>query len=153
MQPLQQFQVQTQPHKEEMTYVQPPSYTESNLSFANVNGYLETPLPDSGFVSDTSLPQQKSETRHGSDSGRSVDDAESVATTVPTRRGPFKSQHDRDQTAETRKNGCCLRCRHQKIRVCLPFCNFKPLVLHITKKSSASRIRPTPKAFASPARM
>ncbi|KFZ13964.1 hypothetical protein V502_06327 [Pseudogymnoascus sp. VKM F-4520 (FW-2644)] len=119
MQPLQQFQVQTQPHKQEMTYVQPPSYTESNLSFANANGYLEAPIPDSGFVSDASIPQQKSETRHGSDSGRSVDDAESVATTVPTRRGPFKNQYDRDQTAETRKNGCCLRCRHQKIR-CIP---------------------------------
>ncbi|OBT85528.1 hypothetical protein VE02_05374 [Pseudogymnoascus sp. 03VT05] len=119
MQPPQQYQVQTQPHKQEMTYLQPPSYSESNLSFANSNGYLEAPPPDSGFVSDASLSQQKSETRHGSDSGHSVEDAESSLAGVPTRRGPFKSQYDRDQTAETRKNGCCLRCRHQKIR-CIP---------------------------------
>jgi hypothetical protein len=153
MQPLQQYQVQTQPHKQEMTYLQPPSYTESNLFFANSNGYLEAPPPDSGFVSDASLPQMKSETRHGSDSGRSVEDAESSLAGVPTRRGPFKSQYDRDQTAETRKNGCCLRCRHQKIRVCVSFCcNFKSLVLHVANETSVSLTLPTPKVSASPAR-
>ncbi|KAL5345859.1 hypothetical protein ACLOAV_008885 [Pseudogymnoascus australis] len=119
MQPLPQYQVQTQPHKQEMTYLQPPSFTASNISFANSNGYLEAALPDSGFVSDGSLPQQKSETKIGSDSGRSLEDEESVVNTAPTRRGPFKNQHDRDQTAQTRKDGCCLRCRHQKIR-CVP---------------------------------
>lgn len=155
MQPLQQYQVQTQPHKQEMTYIHPPSYTESNLSFANSNGYLEAPLHDSGFVSDASLPQLKSETRRGSDSGRSLGDSESVVTAVPTRRGPFKSQYDRDQTAETRKNGCCLRCRHQKIRVRffrfqLP--SFKSQVLHKSDQHSASQILPTPKASASPVR-
>ncbi|OBT69780.1 hypothetical protein VE03_00727 [Pseudogymnoascus sp. 23342-1-I1] len=119
MQPVPQYQVQTQPLKQEMTYIQPPSFAGSSLPFANGNGYLEATLPDSGFVSDGSLPQLKSETRHGSDSGRSLEDAESVATTGPTRRGPFKNQQDRVQTAQTRKDGCCLRCRHQKIR-CIP---------------------------------
>lgn len=153
MQPLQQYQVQTQPHKQEMTYLQPPSYMESNLSFANNNGYLEAPPPDSGFVSDASLPQQKSETRQGSDSGRSVEDTESSLAGAPTRRGPFKSQFDRVQTAQTRKDGCCLRCRHQKIRVCVSLCNSRSLVLHIANETSASRTLKTRKASASPARM
>lgn len=124
MQPIPQYQVQTQPLKQEMTYFQAPSYTESNQSFAIGNAYLEAPFADSGFVSDASLPQQMSETRRGSDSGRSVEDTESVVTaTAPTRRGPFKNQHDRHQTAQTRKDGSCLRCRHQKIRVCFSVSN------------------------------
>jgi hypothetical protein len=153
MQPLQQYQVQTQPHKQEMTYLQPPSYMESNLSFANSNGYPEAPPPDSGFVSDASIPQQKSETRQGSDSGRSVEDTESSLAGAPTRRGPFKSQFDRVQTAQTRKDGCCLRCRHQKIRVCVSLCNSRSLVLHVANETSASRTLKTRKASASLARM
>lgn len=33
------------------------------------------------------------------------------------KRGPFKSTADRQQTAMTRKNGSCIRCRMQRIRV------------------------------------
>jgi hypothetical protein len=36
---------------------------------------------------------------------------------VPTRRGPFKSQRDREKTAQTRKLTACMRCRIQRIRV------------------------------------
>ncbi|KFY44455.1 hypothetical protein V495_03444 [Pseudogymnoascus sp. VKM F-4514 (FW-929)] len=119
MQPVQQFQVQTQPHKQEMTYLQPHGYIESNISFGNSNGYPGPSLTDSGFVSDTSISHQESGTKPASDSGRSSTSTETAVAVVPTRRGPFKSQFDRDQTAQTRKDGCCLRCRHQKIR-CIP---------------------------------
>lgn len=33
------------------------------------------------------------------------------------RRGPFKDQADRQKTAQTRIDGCCIRCRMQRIRV------------------------------------
>lgn len=33
------------------------------------------------------------------------------------KRGPFKSPTLREQTAQTRKVGCCIRCRMQRIRV------------------------------------
>lgn len=35
----------------------------------------------------------------------------------PTPRRPFQSSYDRQQTALTRKNTACLRCRMQRIRV------------------------------------
>lgn len=35
----------------------------------------------------------------------------------PARRGPFRNQHDRERTAETRRIGSCIRCRMQRIRV------------------------------------
>ncbi|KAI1101102.1 hypothetical protein F4804DRAFT_23030 [Jackrogersella minutella] len=35
----------------------------------------------------------------------------------PARRGPFKSNETRQQTAETRRIGSCIRCRMQRIRV------------------------------------
>jgi hypothetical protein len=149
--PLQQYQVQTQPHKQEMTYLQPPpSYAASNQSFTNslTSGYLEAPPTDSGFVSDNSLSQQKkSEAGHDSDSGHSLGDAATVVTTGPTRRGPFKTQHDRDQTAQTRKDGCCLRCRHQKIRVC-----FLIPISCSADDPSVSQIPAIQRASASPAR-
>ncbi|ORY65861.1 uncharacterized protein BCR38DRAFT_483535 [Pseudomassariella vexata] len=34
----------------------------------------------------------------------------------PSKRGPFKSNVEREQTAETRKIGSCIRCRMQRIR-------------------------------------
>ena len=152
MQPVQQFQVQTQPHKQEMTYLQPHGYIESNISFGNSNGYPGPSLTDSGFVSDTSISHQESGTKPASDSGRSSTSTETAVAVVPTRRGPFKSQFDRDQTAQTRKDGCCLRCRHQKIRVCLQFSNSRSQVIHAANKSSVSQTQKTPKASASPAR-
>ncbi len=36
------------------------------------------------------------------------------------RRGPFKDQSDRQRTAQTRKDGSCIRCRMQRIRVSEP---------------------------------
>jgi hypothetical protein len=35
----------------------------------------------------------------------------------PAKRGPFKSNAEREQTAETRRIGSCIRCRMQRIRV------------------------------------
>lgn len=35
----------------------------------------------------------------------------------PAKRGPFKSNVERERTAETRKIGSCIRCRMQRIRV------------------------------------
>lgn len=35
------------------------------------------------------------------------------------KRGPFKNNVDREKTAQTRRIGSCIRCRMQRIRVCL----------------------------------
>jgi hypothetical protein len=37
-----------------------------------------------------------------------------------SRRGPFKNIQDRQQTAETRKNKACIRCKMQRVRVWYP---------------------------------
>jgi hypothetical protein len=44
-----------------------------------------------------------------------------------SRRGPFKDPHVRAQTAQTRKDNACLRCRMQRIRV-----GVHPGTLHLT---------------------
>jgi hypothetical protein len=41
------------------------------------------------------------------------------------KRGPFKDPNLREQTAQTRKMGSCIRCRMQRIRVSI-FCIFNP---------------------------
>lgn len=41
----------------------------------------------------------------------------------PSRRRPFQNHQDRIQTAQTRKDKACLRCRMQHIRVLDPFRN------------------------------
>jgi hypothetical protein len=38
-------------------------------------------------------------------------------TTTRTRRRPFQDPGDRAQTAQTRRDNACLRCRMQRIRV------------------------------------
>jgi hypothetical protein len=38
----------------------------------------------------------------------------------PAKRGPFKSNDDREKTAVTRKIGSCIRCKMQRIRVSPP---------------------------------
>jgi hypothetical protein len=54
------------------------------------------------------------------------DEIEAVERTVnrrdlgPSRRGAFKNVEDRVQTAQTRKDKACLRCRMQKVRVLEP---------------------------------
>lgn len=40
---------------------------------------------------------------------------------MPAKRGPFRDQDQREKTAVTRKMGSCIRCRMQRIRVCI-FC-------------------------------
>jgi hypothetical protein len=51
------------------------------------------------------------------------DEIEAVECTVtrrdsgPSRRKAFKKVEDREQTAQTRKDKACLRCRMQKVRV------------------------------------
>lgn len=44
----------------------------------------------------------------------------------PARRGPFRNQHDREKTAETRRIGSCIRCRMQRIRVSQQFHELAP---------------------------
>ncbi len=49
---------------------------------------------------------------------REIDFVPSSQKPPPARRGPFRNQHDRERTAETRRIGSCIRCRMQRIRVC-----------------------------------
>ncbi|KAI0432118.1 hypothetical protein F5Y09DRAFT_164579 [Xylaria sp. FL1042] len=47
---------------------------------------------------------------------RELDFVPSSQKPPPARRGPFRNQHDRERTAETRRIGSCIRCRMQRIR-------------------------------------
>ncbi|KAI0540779.1 hypothetical protein GGR58DRAFT_511497 [Xylaria digitata] len=47
---------------------------------------------------------------------RELDFVPSSQKPPPARRGPFRNQHDREKTAETRRIGSCIRCRMQRIR-------------------------------------
>jgi hypothetical protein len=44
-------------------------------------------------------------------------DSEDTGAGTRTRRRPFKNSKDRAQTAQTRRDNACLRCRMQRIRV------------------------------------
>lgn len=132
---LQPSLLQTQPHRQEMVYPQPPfnGYTRLNQPYmvmgGTVGGYPQPTFTDSGFQdSDTSHSYQKIETEPDSDSSQSSGSPSAAENAGPIRRGPFKNLRDRAQTAQTRKDGSCLRCRAQKIRVCRTqnpeqFCN------------------------------
>jgi hypothetical protein len=48
----------------------------------------------------------------------------------PSRRGPFRNNHEREETAQTRRIGSCIRCRMQRIRVSLFRYNPPPLTFH-----------------------
>jgi len=126
---LQPTQVHSQPvvHKQEMIYPQPISaagYSEWNQSTmigSNFPAYSQAMYADSAFQdSEASHSYLKVETELDSDSGQSMRCASTFNNDGPARRGPFKSLHDRAQTAQTRKDGSCVRCRAQKIRVCAP---------------------------------
>jgi hypothetical protein len=131
--PLQPTQVHSQPvvHKQEMIYPQPVStsgYSEWNQSStmiglgSNFPAYPQTPYSDSAFQdSEASHSYFKVDTELDSDSGQSMRGANAFndgpAETRRTR-GPFNNLHDRAQTAQTRKDRSCIRCRAQRIRVC-----------------------------------
>jgi len=52
-----------------------------------------------------------------SEESETVGDAVAPRAMGPSRRRPFQNPEDRIQTAQTRKDKACLRCRMQKIRV------------------------------------
>ncbi|KAI1504438.1 hypothetical protein F5X99DRAFT_40880 [Biscogniauxia marginata] len=52
----------------------------------------------------------------GLSQSRDLDIIQSNQRPPPARRGPFRSNDDREKTAETRRIGSCIRCRMQRIR-------------------------------------
>lgn len=62
----------------------------------------------------------KPEGNRYSEESETVDNAVACRGMGPSRRKPFKNPEDRIQTAQTRKDKACLRCRMQKIRVFNP---------------------------------
>ncbi|KAI1341513.1 hypothetical protein F5Y15DRAFT_358607 [Xylariaceae sp. FL0016] len=62
--------------------------------------------------STTSMPEKT----HVSHTSRHLDIVLSNQRPPPARRGPFRSNDDREKTAETRRIGSCIRCRMQRIR-------------------------------------
>lgn len=130
---LQPSQVHTQPHRQEMIYNQPPPDVYTGMNQPYMVGHVDeySTFTDSAFQdSDTGHSYQKFETEPDSDSGQSLRGANVAENLlVPIRRGPFKNPHDRVQTAQTRKDGSCVRCRAQKIRVCIYVCQWAILTL------------------------
>ncbi|KAL7628686.1 hypothetical protein AAE478_000201 [Parahypoxylon ruwenzoriense] len=73
--------------------------------------------PSSGphRTSEDVSPQEINRTRIAS-KPRDLDIAHPNQRPPPARRGPFKSNDEREKTAETRRIGSCIRCRMQRIR-------------------------------------
>jgi hypothetical protein len=57
----------------------------------------------------------------------------------PARRGPFRSLYDRAQTAQTRKDTACLRCRMQRIRVFITQSNVYHQLIYVSVYSRPCR--------------
>lgn len=81
------------------------------IGMANGHGYCLCPnhLEETSLYSD--YPHQWSEEGQDSDCVSTSEKAGNV------RRGPFRSQQERAETAQTRKLAACVRCRMQRIRV------------------------------------
>jgi hypothetical protein len=96
------------------------SSTYKDVGFKDFGDYPST----YGTDESSDLIDLSTETTLGSLESGSSD--ESCEKSGPTPRRPFQSPYDRQQTAQTRKNTACLRCRMQRIRVgsllrCLSF--------------------------------
>jgi hypothetical protein len=118
---LQPIQLHSQPvfQNQEMTYVQMSSSSymvpwnqPQQLNSTLPNEYSQAPIIDSD-TSHISVKVSPSD----SDADNSSDSVTTVDKQGPSRRGPFKTAHEREQTAQTRKNAACVRCRIQRIRV------------------------------------
>lgn len=88
-----------------------------NHAMGNHNYGVSLPI-QSGAAEEAS-PQEMDGIR-GVNKLRELDIVQPNQRPPPVRRGPFKSNHVREQTAETRRIGSCIRCRMQRIRVSNP---------------------------------
>lgn len=61
--------------------------------------------------------QQAAEGAEGSNQARGLDIVLTSQKPAQAKRGPFRTNDEREATAETRKIGSCIRCRMQRIRV------------------------------------
>lgn len=68
-------------------------------------------------VNESVFPQQVDRTPLVNKQPRELDIVQPHQRPPAARRGPFKSNDDRQKTAETRRIGSCIRCRMQRIRV------------------------------------
>lgn len=87
------------------------SSTYRDIGFNNFDDYPST------YGTDESSDLIDLSTETTMDSLESESSDQSCEKSGPTPRRPFQSPHDRQQTAQTRKNTACLRCRMQRIRV------------------------------------
>jgi hypothetical protein len=107
--PVQNEIIQPPQQKPAMTYPGDRTGTPSTL---------KSPLTvEKGLSHNNTLliPLERDESSGYAETGSSG--RESGETSQPTRRGAFKSEHSRQETAQTRKLTACLRCRNQRIRV------------------------------------
>ncbi|KAI1760395.1 hypothetical protein GGR53DRAFT_89129 [Hypoxylon sp. FL1150] len=89
------------------------------------------------------FPQQVNRTPLVTKQPRELDIVQPHQRPPAARRGPFKSNDDRQKTAETRRIGSCIRCRMQRIRcetnpmdkqgACLTCLNLKPTNMKLWK--------------------
>lgn len=108
-------------NRQNMTYGMESPRQAANIwdrnAFANIHENQRdhtTQIYDSGL----------SETEQKDEHSKEIEAAECTATrrdSGPPKRRPFQKVEDRVQTAQTRKDKACLRCRMQKVRVLEPF--------------------------------
>lgn len=94
-------------------------------------------------VNESVFPQQVDRTPLVNKQPRELDIVQPHQRPPAARRGPFKSNDDRQKTAETRRIGSCIRCRMQRIRceinpmdkqgACLTCLNLKPTNMKMWK--------------------
>ncbi|OTB02121.1 hypothetical protein M426DRAFT_205855 [Hypoxylon sp. CI-4A] len=82
---------------------------------ANTQPYGSPPMLRQINMNEDASPQDVDRT-HIAGKPRELDIVQSDQRPPAARRGPFKSNDDREKTAETRRIGSCIRCRMQRIR-------------------------------------
>ena len=87
------------------------SPTCNGVDINNFDDYSSSYTPDESDLTDLS-PGTSLESLDSESSDHSY-----AQKPGPTPRRPFQSSYDRQQTAQTRKNTACLRCRMQRVRV------------------------------------
>lgn len=104
----------------------PPTYG-GNMMDMVISPALHTPTPvpvtTARFAMDSTYPMScvKTEDMEGSiantHANASLDVVFPNQRPPAAKRGPFKDQKAREETAATRKNGSCIRCKMQRVRV------------------------------------
>ncbi|KAI5920041.1 hypothetical protein F4810DRAFT_453549 [Camillea tinctor] len=122
MQPSRPMSIQPTTSREGMVY---PETVPSQQYLSRPEMQHESPTSASNHVMAPHPYNSSPPMENTKDPRRRYDIVQSNQRPPPARRGPFRSNDDREKTAETRRIGSCIRCRMQRIR-----CETNPIDKH-----------------------